>query len=71
MTGVRGAVPVRVGLIGCGTIAYWSHLRALQQREEFVGDAPCGSRQRTGVTPSEAGAIVDTRFRHARDTRLD
>ena len=24
-------VPVRVGLIGCGTIAYWSHLRALQQ----------------------------------------
>ncbi len=31
MTRVRGALPVRVGVIGCGTIAYWSHLRALQQ----------------------------------------
>jgi len=31
MTPARGALPMRVGLIGCGTIAYWSHLRTLQQ----------------------------------------
>ena len=31
MTAARGALPMRVGLIGCGTIAYWSHLRTLQQ----------------------------------------
>ena len=31
MTAARGTLPVRVGLIGCGTIAYWSHLRTLQQ----------------------------------------
>jgi predicted dehydrogenase len=27
----RGAQPVRVGLIGCGTIAYWAHLRTLSR----------------------------------------
>ncbi len=31
MPAARGTLPMRVGLIGCGTIAYWSHLRALQQ----------------------------------------
>jgi predicted dehydrogenase len=31
MTTARGNLPVRVGLIGCGNIAYWSHLRTLQQ----------------------------------------
>ena len=31
MTAARGTLPVRVGLIGCGTIAYWSHLRTLRQ----------------------------------------
>jgi myo-inositol 2-dehydrogenase / D-chiro-inositol 1-dehydrogenase len=31
MAAARGTLPVRVGLIGCGTIAYWAHLRTLQQ----------------------------------------
>jgi predicted dehydrogenase len=31
MTAGRGTSLTRVGLIGCGTIAYWSHLRTLQQ----------------------------------------
>src|SRR5215207_6496802 len=31
MTADYGTLPVRVGLIGCGTIAHWSHLCALQQ----------------------------------------
>jgi predicted dehydrogenase len=31
MPAARGTLPVRIGLIGCGTIAYWSHLRTLQQ----------------------------------------
>jgi predicted dehydrogenase len=31
MAAARGTLPVRVGLIGCGTIAYWSHLRTLRQ----------------------------------------
>ena len=31
MSAARRTLPVRVGLIGCGTIAYWSHLRTLQQ----------------------------------------
>jgi predicted dehydrogenase len=31
MTATRGTLPMRIGLIGCGTIAYWSHLRTLQQ----------------------------------------
>ena len=30
MTAQAGA-PVRVGVIGCGTIAYWAHLRSLQR----------------------------------------
>jgi predicted dehydrogenase len=28
---VRSTAPIRIGLIGCGSIAYWSHLRTLQQ----------------------------------------
>ena len=27
----RAGAPVRVGVIGCGTIAYWGHLRSLQR----------------------------------------
>ena len=33
MAAARGTLRVRVGLIGCGAIAYWSHLRVLQQIE--------------------------------------
>src|SRR5262249_49306374 len=36
MPAARGTLPVRIGLIGCGTIAYWSHLRTLQQLKDVT-----------------------------------
>ena len=53
--------PVRIGVIGCGSIAYWSHLRILRRLKGASLVAACdpdpGARKRardlTGIAPHE------------------
>ena len=62
MTAVRSTVPVRVGLIGCGAIAYWSHLRTLQQLKgvTLAAAADPDPVARARAAPMVRGPVHDT-----------